>query len=519
MVDSNELTVVIADDEELICDLIKSLIHWDRLNMRLLAVVSDGQELYEVIKAKRPDIVITDISMPNIDGLNLIQRVRNEEIPCKFIIVSGYRQFEYAHNALKYDVADYLLKPVEESELNKALRKLANRDIAEKEAEIGSERMKSIFLSRIIFEIQNRDETPESIYRDYGILFQDGFFMVIQMKLDITDEAPEAYEYNNSLNYKLKNLFMDIFADLCHQILFDESSLMVCAGINYARQNDKAVKEAIKLFMQLAQNVLDLFIGICFTIGVGEPYNEVTRFAQSYYDACESIENRVVEGTDRIIFHSGLANAPSLFSENQKKSIILDIVRSVESVNINDFEMYADKIFDFPDQHFPAVAIQAILREIISGLDIQDAYNKQLIFGLKNATSVKKLKSAFTKPLLNFLKAKQEEIERKNTKPVRLALQYIEEHYGEQIRLEDLADRVNLNPVYFSQVFKKQTGENFSDYLIGYRMDMAKQLLINSGYNINEISDKVGYSDSSYFSRLFKKTVGIKPSEYRKLYG
>lgn len=120
-------TVIIADDEQLICELLKSLINWEELHLELIGEAYNGIALYQEILDKHPDIVVTDISMPQMDGIELIGKIRKEGIPCHFVIVSGYRQFEYAHNALKYDVEDYILKPVDAAELNAALKKLVQK--------------------------------------------------------------------------------------------------------------------------------------------------------------------------------------------------------------------------------------------------------------------------------------------------------------------------------------------------------------------------------------------------------
>ena len=118
------MKVLIADDEYLICELIKKMICWEELGLEFTGFAHNGQELLQKIQEHRPAIVITDISMPVMDGIELIRQTRYLNIPCRFIIVSGYKQFEYAHNALKYAVDDYILKPISETELNQALKKI-----------------------------------------------------------------------------------------------------------------------------------------------------------------------------------------------------------------------------------------------------------------------------------------------------------------------------------------------------------------------------------------------------------
>ena len=130
--DTDRERVVIADDEQLICTLLIEIIRWDELNLELAGIAHNGRELWQEIIDKHPDIVITDICMPEMDGIELIRQVREKGIPCRFIIVSGYRLFEYAHNALKYNVEDYILKPIDNTELNTRLGELARDVMREK---------------------------------------------------------------------------------------------------------------------------------------------------------------------------------------------------------------------------------------------------------------------------------------------------------------------------------------------------------------------------------------------------
>jgi two-component system response regulator YesN len=139
-------------------------------------------------------------------------------------------------------------------------------------------------------------------------------------------------------------------------------------------------------------------------------------------------------------------------------------------------------------------------------------------FGMQNALSSDELKDSICIPVCEALEYLNESIKLQDNKPIRLAKQYIQEHYSEQIKLEDVANKVYLSPSYFSNIFKKETGQNFTDFLVDYRMQEAKELLRNADLSVNEIADRVGYVEQRYFSKLFKKVVGIKPTEYRKLY-
>lgn len=149
----------------------------------------------------------------------------------------------------------------------------------------------------------------------------------------------------------------------------------------------------------------------------------------------------------------------------------------------------------------------------------EDYLKKQLMFGIKKATSIKDMEQVVSDTIGTALEKFNQEIENQNTKPVRIAVKYIEEHYQETIKMEDIASLIGLNPSYFSNVFKKTTRSNFTDYLINFRMEKAKELLRISSLSIQEIAQETGYTDTRYFSKLFKKAVGIKPTEYRRIYG
>lgn len=174
---AEDKTVLIADDEQLICELLKRIIEWDTLGLKLAGEVYNGRALYEEILEKKPDIVITDISMPEMDGIELIGRIRQKGIPCHFVIVSGYRQFEYAHTALRYDVEDYILKPVDTAELNNALNKLVKKiedkdDESIESPDAGQEKLllKRFFLNNVISQLAQSPLTIQAIKEEYGII-------------------------------------------------------------------------------------------------------------------------------------------------------------------------------------------------------------------------------------------------------------------------------------------------------------------------------------------------------------
>lgn len=533
-----KITVLIADDEELICVLLQKIILWDELNMEYLGCVHDGEELYRAVLQKRPDIVVTDICMPKMDGIELIGKVRKENVPCRFVIVSGYRQFEYAHNALKYNVEDYILKPVDSDELNNTLKKLSGQILAEDQKELqesillqnSEERIKRFFLNRIIGELEEDCKLGE-IEREYGLKFSDGIFQMLHIKSDILGSESGYAEQADSVQNKMANVFQDMFAACCRNILVDRSFGNIRIGLHYeGSQTEKIQMLMIEYFARI-QNVVDLFKDYQITLGVGQGYSKIWQWKQSDQEAKYAIGSRLVRGTGRIIYweKERKIEQKRIFQPEEENDQFCRLIKSYEILDAEEFQRVVRQIFLKIRMQFSSPEMYRILdwivnsfleekKEILDSNGNEDLLKKQLFLGMSRATTVLEMEQAVAGPISRAMIQIEDAAKQRNTRPVRQAVSYIEKHYSEQIRLEDVAAEANLNAAYFSDVFKKSTGENFTDYLTHYRLDRAKDLLREGKLTISQIALRIGYVDTRYFSKLFKKTVGIKPTDYRKIY-
>lgn len=535
--DNGKKTVIVADDEQLICELLKSVIDWNGLGLELIGVAYNGQELYQAILDKHPDIVVTDISMPQMDGIALIGKIRKEGIPCHFVIVSGYRQFEYAHNALKYDVEDYILKPVDAKELNDALKKLSDK-ISEEEnnrelkplISDNKKLLRRFFLNNGIQKMEEQHLTIDDIESEYGISFKEGLFRIIYVKSDYEEQMEDYAENSSSIQNKICVTFEDMFCDICSCVLMDWNFETLKIAINYPMDMDNEVDDRLKNYFERIRNFADLFKDYQLTIGVGNSYTNVAYLKKSEEEAYASIGSRMVMGCDRIIYWKNVKQSERILDEEQKREYIRNLKKSFELLEIDSFKEQMKMLFREVHNRFSFLPLMDFLAEVLE-LFLQtektlfpeqineDYIRKQFFYGVRGAVSLLALQKAIVKPISEAMESLVQLVEQQNKKPIRMAFAYVEENYSKQIRLEDVALQVDLNPVYFSNVFKKETGENFTDYLTNYRMEVAKELLRNTNDSINEIAEKTGYLDNRYFSKLFKKSVGIKPSEYRKIYG
>lgn len=532
---TEKMKVLIADDEYLICELIKKMICWEELNLDFAGFAHNGQELLQKIQEHRPSIVITDISMPVMDGIELIRQTRYLNIPCRFIIVSGYKQFEYAHNALKYAVDDYILKPISETELNQALKKILE-ELRQQPAS-GSQDLsavhtehpgKSFFLKRIIWEIQDSSTTLEHVTEEYGIDFKPGLFRILCIKLDFVNQGADTPDNISSLNKKLISMFHEDLENLCYQTLSCMEDSTICFGVNYPMMSDSQFQACLTEFYQRAYNLLDIFAGLKVTIGVGAAYPEISSFSRSYKDAMDALYYRILSGCGQILYWEKTAPVPHLPPE-EKEAFLHQFKKAVESVHFADFMATLNQLFFKPRHLFPLFDVISMMQDIcrmLMHMDIspeqgqpsKDYLSNQIHYAIENALSLEALKAAVAEPVSYIFENIHKAVQAQNARPVRTVLRYIEEHYTDSIRLEDAALLVSLNPAYLSNIFKKETGENFVDYLNSFRIEHAKAKLKDSNLSVNEIAYSVGFQDARYFSKLFKKYVGITPKDYRKIY-
>lgn len=536
-----KLKVVIADDEPRVCVVIQKSIHWEELELELVGIAHNGKALLDKILETKPDLVVTDIEMPEMNGLELIETVRKADIDCKFVIVSGYRQFEYAHKALKNNVDDYLLKPIDEQELNESLERLKLSVLQKRmqeqseveqlisENKKDKENIQRIFLKRLMSENTKFQMSEEMVEREYGLKFGEGIYQVVFAKLDDT-EKEDLLEGLSSIQTKLISIFKKIFDNQCKEILVLTEAERIIFVIYYDEQHFVGNNERFKMFYEYGKNIVELFIGFSLTVGVSGKHYQMAELRKAYLEARAAVSCRIVEGIDKAIFFEKLAISERYGEQEKLEQICSDIIRLFEVLDVHAFENYMNKLYFVEKTNENVLKLcevsYAILKAVFAKieelkLEVENCQYRQkvAIRRFYNAVSIREMKAAVMDVVVQIMEELEEKKRNQKRKPVRDAIFYIEKHYADDISLEVVAEQVNLNPVYFSNIFKKEIGENFVDYLHKYRIEIAKIALREEDTPIINIAYNVGYHDAKYFSKLFKKYVGIKPTDYRKIYG
>lgn len=533
-----KIKIVIADDEQNICDMFRNLIRFDQIGLELVATATDGQTLYELIEAHNPDVVVTDIYMPKMDGLQVIRKCRENQRNCRFVVVSGYRQFEYAYNALKYNVSDYLLKPVDEKELNVLLQKIADEIFTERRGVISSGRdafLQDHFITYLVNQMTDdegrREEANnyEKLNGTYLMHVRRGYFRFLYMKLDDVREDRLINEEQTSILDKLKRLVLRHLQELCYDIAFRFLSDAVVVLLNYAPEQDMQVREKIEVIFEEGKSVTEIFNGLHLTIGVGNAVDELTDVSKAKTQAMVALFSRLCLGTNRVIYAQELKQCRLVRQcENWKQQI----VQSLEQLDAEKFsqcimEMFSVPKVDIATFEFVVLVYDTIRiseevgKEIASKLEIPcEIMSAAEINGLLNTnTTIDGYRDALIHYIGSSIKNLAEQVDKKKARPIRAACDYVQQNYDKPLRLEDVARVAGLSSAYFSTMFSKTTGQTFSDYVANVKIGKACEFLERSDMNVNEIAQTLGFPDARYFSKLFRKKIGIKPTEYRKIYG
>lgn len=538
---SDILKVAIADDEHMVCVVIKDSIDFDGIGLELVGVAQDGLHLLDIINEHNPDIVITDIMMPGMNGIEIIKEVRERSIKCKFIIISGFSQFKYAQNAIKYKVEDYLLKPIDAQELNRTLGKLkqeilSERDnIAEKSVAIenskkSKEALRKIFMYRVLsgFEIP---EDKSKIEKEYCLRLYGRLFQCAVIKLDMDDQSLQKESCSESIQSKILRIFINFLSPKCQEIIEFTDNNLLYVIVNYMPEQQRAIMDALRDSFEHAQNIINIFGGLKITAGIStaRENQNMSDLRVSIDEALRATYHRMILGTNRMIFFNRLLDTHQNFTGAKRKMLLERLKKDIQAFNIEDYKKCMNDIFDAASINPEEVInlsfeIEKFCFEQVKSADGNDADDEKyqrycLHQGIINSTSVLQLKKHMRGSVVSIMAQRLEAYRQQDAKPIRDAIRFIQEHYAEDIGLERVADEILLNHIYFSSVFKKETGENFLEFLNKYRIEKAKDLLRTTNKKISIISETVGFNDPKYFAKLFRKFVGLKPTEYRNIYG
>lgn len=534
--EGNMLKVFLAEDEFIIREGIKNNIDWQAHGYEFCGEASDGELAFPLIQKTRPDILITDIKMPFVDGLALSRLVKKELPETEIIILSGYEEFDYAKEAIQIGVARYLLKPVNGETLLQEIDSVA-------EIILGKQKEKEI-------REKYQKEMEENSLRDQMDLFQHLVtgdcsmeeLLSVADKLDLKIMAPwysivllkiqsmkhDYEEYSGSIVVVDERIAK--LAEPEHVLIFDRA-LEGRAFLFKADSEDELLAYQ-KEYLGDVKEVLSSYMNLRYFGGIGTPVNRLREIPASFEDASHAFAYRYLVAESCILDSSLLMQEGAAEQEDFRISAVnpeqIDRTKMQEFLRTGDL----DEVVYFVDEFFGKLDGGAMKSRIFRQYITMDAYFSIVDFlkglGLQkdeieapdqDSSILQDEKSAMdyiVRIMEKALVLREKKASSRYEDVVSEVIHYIEDNYAqEELSLNLLASHVNFSPNHLSMIFSQQTGQTLIRYLTDYRMNRAKELLRCSSKKSSVISMEVGYKDPHYFSYLFKKTQGMTPTQYR----
>ena len=518
--------ILIAEDEALIAVVIRSIIQDNFSNCEIIGEAKNGRIALEMMRADPPDLVLADINMPVVNGLKMIEEARGFRFPGKFIIITGYKDFEFVQQAIRNGVEDYLLKPIEEKKLCEAiertLRKIRDESSASQQHSRRDKLLKAQFLNRLTSGL-----CPQlsACNEAFDLQFAPGEFMCAIIKLDASFTAmPE------DMKALCEHTFQAQIQPLCIDAFLMPQGVFWTLILNFKPEHRLLLEQAVTNAHQLLRD-RGKAAGASVTMGLSDICQDFSSLNAAYRQAQNAIESRISSGQGSVIRYADLQNnraaAPFVFVLEEEDLGNLDRALCANSPDeltrwFNRlYGQYMEKYRVADTETFQMLSFTNILFEALldaaSKLPKLSINRSTLLQQLQDPSSTEALRLRANE-LLRDVKKHIDETLNSTDLTITRATEYIRKHLSEPISLEDVAREVYLAPTYFSGYFKTKTGSNFKDYLLKLRIERAIELLRRK-LKIQDIALQCGYTDVKHFCKVFKKSTGVTPSEFRRIYG
>ena len=530
-----------VEDEYIVREGIKNNIDWEKNGYDFCGEASDGELAFPMISEKRPDIVITDIRMPFMDGIELSRMIKEEYPEIKIIILSGHEEFEYAKAAIQIGVEEYLLKPINGDELLQVVNRVAQKikeenesreTLQEGEGDENFEYAKRQLLSSLIDDNASLSDAMEQGKKIHLNLMAQ-CYNIMMLKLQRKNKE-------QGFSQRILELYKTMEDTLKEQdgqsIMFDrapEGKVILFMG-----SGEEEIRRNMDVFAGQFREILPEYEDVTYFGSVGVPVMRLRELGESYEAASHGFSYRFLTEPNQIVDNHTVFDQ----TRNEKKfscSIGSVDIQNLDKQKIESFlkggEM--DEIHFFVEEYMKNTgdagknsmifrqyivmdmffAASHFLTQITDGREqlgepFESPEQMQKIVSDLEATVVY-IKELFTK----VMQVRDAQTTEHNSDVVENAKKYISENYhDEELTLNTVAHEVNVSPNHLSAMFSQKTGQTFVKYLTDVRMHRAKELLKCTSKRSNEICEEVGYRDPHYFSHLFKKNVGCSPIQYRE---
>ena len=521
--------VILVDDEPFITDGLKKIIDWNSYNLDVIGIASTGDELLTLFNADPADIIITDINMPNINGLKIIETIKKINSDVKFIILSGYDDFNYVREGMMLGIENYLLKPINEQELMLTLKSTVRKIERTVNIENFLKDDFNVLKDNILYRwTTNNIDYQELLDRSelLKINLDYQYYIVTCIKILFTSNQDSQY-FNKETSKIVSSLYSVcnklIKSDPSYMCFCDsENNIVIITGTNHKNLMEKCLNETLNNIINESKSKLSLDTFIT----VGDIQISQSNMHVSYSRAIQIQDYMLILPANNIIYYNKVIDINK--KNTIKQELNLEGFKKILSSNDND------KTFNFIDNFFGKLKNY----NYITPSDVQN-YTIEIMLliikhsdemGIVSTTSTKDYRIFFSSlfKIHNINKLKEElkkqitklnlntEIKDNKLSPViKQILNYVNLNYNKDLCLKSLSASYNINAAYLGQLFQKEIGESFSEFVNNLRMEKSKELLMTTNLKNSEIAAAIGFYDSNYFYRKFKEHFKTSPSEFR----
>lgn len=523
-------SLMVCDDEQIMIESVKHIVEKEFSNIRIVGTARSGREAIEKTLITKPDIVLTDIKMPGINGLEAIKEIRKVHSDVKIVIVSVYEFFEYAKQAVELGVSEYLIKPVKKERLVETLKRITAQLDDERrkyswelEAKERIEKMLSAvehnFIYFLLFSQVSKNDITMYKREFFNIDNDTGFISVMMFnkkgkrgdyktQLEDSLDIQEIYAFlKENLKYRWKCIV--------GPVMIDRVVVYIAQSIDDLYQQRVQSISCMEDIMRLLEEKYD----IEFKVGIGRIHND-RDIMISYQEALRALncnEDGKIVHIDDI--------APNVFDigyeiVTYENKLLIGLengdVRKCLTILSDIFRKYPN-FFEQENIHYRIIEMMTTVHRVAMENEIKDnvepGYYIKRILNCKSSEEFEQICTEEIRYIAGEIGARKKcsigrIVEETNV--------LINERFNQDLNLDDISKELHISPQYLSRLYKNETGENFIERLTSVRIENAKKLMKEGKYSIKEISYMSGYSDPNYFSKLFKKHVGISPTDYQK---
>lgn len=518
--------VLLVDDEELDLEGMKRFIPWADLGMEVKGSVNNALSACEIIDKENIDILVSDVNMPYMSGLELARIALERKPNIRIIFVSGYQEFSYVQQALSLKAYSYVLKPMNDSELVSSLLKVKrdlDEEIKQREVEMAYHEMIPIVKSDILIRLLEREEeSEESLSRmtmSYGFDQMNWPIRVAVMELD---NLPWRQAGDFTSQRKISRMFLQQI----HETLTDLGIIPYCKLSSQRIAlllEDGSTNRMVSTLTDKVQQHLSASI----TTGIGEPAYAIDQLQMSYRQAVEAVEGKMFLGKGSVIKYGDVSGEPGLLDARMLEEPMQALLHAMEGYELVQICDEIEKLFGSITSLRSRFTVHNMSNYIIWKLDQYLSNRNEDLFELLGMEihhldilmqfeTVSDIRSWFIQRMFEISERLYEKNNSKDSKFIRNVISTMKERMSENITIKDIAQHFSFSPSHIGFLIKEKSGNTFNELLVQLRMEKACELLRQPRMKIYEVADQVGYRYLPYFSRQFKEKFGMTPMEYRK---